>query len=325
MKETELFFPSSHDDGFQIRALLWEPENQTEPRGIVQILHGMAEHIERYRDFAQFLTDNGFITCGQDHIGHGKSVKSSAEWGMIPADGAEIFVENTEKLRLLMQDRFKTVGAADAAEPASPLPYILFGHSMGSFILREYLSQYAEGLSGAIICGTGHPAPMLSSAGRLLAKLLSTFRGNNHLSNLLHNMSVGAYSKQIEGADTPLDWLSTDPDVVEKYIADPGCGFMFSVSGNVALTTLTGSIVKKETIEAVPKELPLLFMAGSDDPVGEKGAAVKKAAGLFKDTGHSNVALTLYEGKRHEVLNEIGKEDVYQDILEWIVAQIEPA
>ena len=313
MQEIELSFPSA-DAVSDIRALIWEPDDvsTTPASGIIQILHGMAEHIERYRGFAEFCTSNGYIVCGHDHVGHGKSVDDPDQWGIMPSDSAGVLVEDAQSFRVLMQKRYPTSESDDA------LPYIPFGHSMGSFVLRMYLTKYAKGLSGAVICGTGHPPAMLSAAGSLIAKFLSATKGDAHRSPFLHNLTVGAYSKQIENARTPVDWLSTDDSIVDEYIAAADCGYMFGTGSNATLTELTKNVVKRETVAAVPADLPLLFIAGGNDPVGEKGKAVQAAVDLFKETGHTNVTLKLYDGMRHEILNEVDKDAVYQDVIQWI-------
>ncbi len=326
MKETEIRF-ASQDGVSNLRALVWEPDGEegtVNARGIIQILHGMAEHIERYRPFAEHCAAAGFIVCAHDMVGHGKSVESSVEWGVLPPHGMNILIEDAHQLRHLMQERFCPPSAAENTDTQTRLPYILFGHSMGSFVVRNYLALHSDGLAAAIICGTGHPAALLSNIGTLIARILHAFRGNSYRSKLLTAISVGAYSKQIENARTPLDWLSTDAAVVEEYRVAPDCGFPFATGANSTLFSLTSHMVKRRTIQAVPEGLPLLFIAGEDDPVGAKGAGVKQAVALFKDTGHTDVTLTLYPGMRHELLNEVDKEQVYQDILGWIEEKVSP-
>jgi alpha-beta hydrolase superfamily lysophospholipase len=343
MKETELSYPS-YDGISQIRALLWEPDNgaafasasadnfpsasasapasppATNPRCILQILHGMAEHIERYRAFASYCTAHGIVVCGHDHIGHGKSVARKEQWGHMPYNGQEILVEDAHRLRHLIQERYQQAPAPNGAQAAPP--YVLFGHSMGSFVLRAYLSRHAEGLAAAILCGTGQQPAVLSALGKFLARLLGTFKGIEYHSPLLINLTVGGYHKQIANARTTLDWLSTDESVVAAYSAAENCGFPFGTGANYSLISLTHTAGKRKTITAAPVSLPLLFIAGTEDPVGEKGTAVKRAVQLFKDTGHQDVTLTLYEGMRHELLNEHGKERVYDDIKSWIEARL---
>ena len=256
--------------------VLWMPPVGQPVRAIVQITHGMSEHIERYDHFARFLAAHGFAVCGQDNIGHGKSVASPDDWGQIPARGGKkALIENVHVLRGIMEKLVTEEGVAaaggsaralasdaatsadaasspavadaavapaDAAAPdaavapdaTAPLPYFMFGHSMGSFILRDYLAHYGEGLAGAIICGTGHQSAAVATAGLAAAKAVARAKGERHISDTLFNLADGAYGKAIKGARTELDWLSTNPLVVDAYIADPACGFRFSEMAQVA-------------------------------------------------------------------------------------------
>jgi alpha-beta hydrolase superfamily lysophospholipase len=309
--ETELYY-LSHDGTTQIRALLWEPDATTPPQGMIQIAHGMAEHIERYRDFARFLADHGFIVCANDHLGHGKSVSSSDDWGNLPVKGGkDILIEDTHRLRILIAERFST-----------ELPYVLFGHSMGSFIARSYCAHHGEGLAAAIFCGTGQQPLWLSRAGGMLAKLISSIKSATHKSTFLNNMGAGAYSKAVDKPRTPLDWLSFDEGNVDAYIADPASGFLFSAGGYATLLSLTAEIVTPACARAIPQDLPILFIAGAEDPVGTNGKGVEAAAEQLRKTGHTNVTVRLYEGMRHEILNETGHAKVYQDVLDWIVSSL---
>lgn len=304
----------SNDGKSQIKGLIWSPERAgspargTNPKGIVQIVHGMAEHIGRYDDFAQFLAQQGYIVCAHDHIGHGKSVSDPKEWGCLPADGGkEILVEDVHELR-------KTV----AARYSRQTPYFLFGHSMGSFVVRAYLARHAEGLAGAILCGTGNQPRIVSKAGNWLARRIAASKGEDATSQLLHNMGAGAFSKQIENARTSVDWISTDPAVVDAYIEDEMCGFMFSAGGYATLTDLTGEVVGTACAAKVPKDLPVLFIAGDQDPVGSCGKDVLAAADLLRQAGVSDVEAKLYQGMRHEILNEPEHARVYDDVLAWL-------
>jgi alpha-beta hydrolase superfamily lysophospholipase len=311
MNQTELNY-LSHDGQTQIHALLWEPDDgAAAPKGVVQIAHGMAEHINRYKDFAGFLVENGFVVCANDHLGHGQSVVSPDDWGNIPLkNGKDILVEDVNQLRSLVAAHYPNV------------PYFLFGHSMGSFIVRSYCMRYASGLAGVVVCGTGQLAPILSKAGNLLAHLISGFKGEQHKSKLLESMGIGAYSKQIAKARTKLDWLSVSEDNVDAYIADPACGFTFSTGGDAALTALTAEIVSPACPAAIPLDLPMFFIAGSQDPVGDNGKGVLQAAEALRKTGHEQVEVKLYPGMRHEILNEANHEVVYQDVLDWLVSVI---
>jgi len=314
-----MYYPSS-DGATNIRALLWRPDDLEEEGAdtlcILQIMHGMGEHIERYRDFARFCTQNGIIVCGHDHVGHGKSVTSEGQWGHMPKNGKEVLVKDAHRLRELMQERYPS------DVPSKAIPYVMFGHSMGSFVLRIYLAQYAEGVAAAIFSGTGQQPIMLSRGGSLLARFLGATKGSDYRSPLLHNLTVGAYADQLDSAETPLDWLSTDADVVADYIAAPDCGFMLDAAATIALTDLTATMVKRKTVAAIPTSLPLLFISGTEDPVGEMGKGVKRAVNLFRKTGHKNVKLFLCKGMRHEVLNERNKERVYDAILGWLKEKV---
>lgn len=308
-----LSFPS-HDGGHDIVATVWQPASADAaraPRGVVQLVHGMSEHIGRYDDFARHLVSCGFVVCGEDHIGHGRSVDSPEQLGCLPPDGAGALVENVHELRGIVAPRV-----------APDTPYVLFGHSMGSFISRAYLARHGQGLAAAVLCGTGQQPLAVSRAGNLLARALCALRGVDYRSSFIDGMGAGAYSKQIDGARTPFDWLNTDPAGVDAYIADPLCGFMFSVGGYAALTALTGEIATARCVEAVPKELPVLFIAGDQDPVGACGAGVRQAAEALERAGVADVTVRLYEGMRHEVLNEPGHAQVYADVTDWIGARL---
>ena len=216
----------SHDGTSTIKGLVWEPERtrgsrRVAPRGVIQIVHGMVEHVGRYDEFARFLVEQGFVVCAADHIGHGKSVASADELGCLPVDGKETLIEDVHELR-------KTVTARYSRQT----PYIMFGHSMGSFVTRAYLARHGEDVAAAVICGTGQQPLVLSKAGNALARFLAKTKGADYRSKLLDGMGVGAFAKQIENPRTPHDWVCTDPAVVDAYIADELCGAMFSVDGD---------------------------------------------------------------------------------------------
>ena len=332
--------------------VLWMPPAGQPVRAIVQITHGMSEHIERYDHFARFLAAHGFAVCGQDNIGHGKSVASPDDWGHIPAHGGKkALIENVHVLRgimekLAMQEGVAAAGGSEptlapdaaaaapgaapdaaAAAPAdapatAPLPYFMFGHSMGSFILRDYLAHYGAGLAGAVICGTGHQSAAVATAGLAAAKAVARAKGERHISDMLFNLADGAYGKAIKGARTELDWLSTNPMVVDAYLADPACGFRFSAGAYIALTGLLVDLSKKSNINRIPKELPLYLIAGSEDPVGDRGRGVARVFKEYKEAGIEDVDMRLYLGARHEILNEVDKEKVYDDVLKWLEAHL---
>ena len=318
---TEFTFDSA-DGRSQVRAVLWVPLSMEradaafgepelgcfKPRGVVQLIHGMAEHIGRYDDFARFLADAGYLVAGHDHIGHGDTAGAPEHRGVIDAEGgADAMIEDAQMLRLLVSQQV-----------ASGTPYFIFGHSMGSLVLRSYLPRYGSGLAGAIICGTANEPVAVSRAGNLAARAIARVRGDDYRSNLLHALADGAYSRAITDARTPFDWLSRDPAVADAFMADEACGFMFGAGAYATLTELAHRANDSATYRDTPHDLPLLFVSGDADPVGKCGRAVADAAESMEAAGAEDLTLRLFSGMRHEILNEIGKEEVYDFILEWI-------
>ncbi|MGI6032947.1 MAG: serine aminopeptidase domain-containing protein [Coriobacteriales bacterium] len=299
---------TSHDGTSEIHGCIWyDPANVT-PTGIVQIAHGMAEYIGRYDDFARWLVRQGFVVAGHDHIGHGNSVSSPEQWGRIPAsNGKHVLIEDLHTMRSVVGGHYP-----------SNVPYFMFGHSLGSYILRSYITTHGEGLSGAIICGTGHVEPAVSKAGVLLARAIALKDGEDSVSTLLDDMSVGGYAKAVPDARTPFDWLSHNTDNVDAYIADERCGFKFSVGAMSVVAQITGEVCSFKSANRIPKSLPLLYIAGDEDPVGSQGAGVRKACEMAQRAGVLDTELKLYRGMRHEILNETGHEAVYEDVNAWL-------
>lgn len=300
---------ASADGSSTIHATVWAPADPAlaaAPRAVVQIVHGMAEHVLRYDAFARYLACRGFVVAGDDHIGHGRSAAAERR-GVLPAEGgADALVADEHTLRGLIASRV-----------APGTPYVLFGHSMGSYLARVYLGRHGRGLAGAVICGTGFVPVATSRAGHALARLLCALRGEDYRSKLVDRMGVGAYAAQVEGA-TGVEWISHSKENVDAYLADPLCGFMFSVGGYATLTALTAEACSRACAARMPHDLPLLYIAGAGDPVGDMGRGVRKAALLAQNAGQTNVTLRLYEGMRHEILNEDDRGRVMADVLAWM-------
>lgn len=298
----------SADGRSTIRASVWLPAGADvgRLRGVVQVVHGMAEHVGRYDEFARFLAGRGYLVCGDDHIGHGRSAEPGLRGHVPLSAGANALVEDERRLHELVSGRV----------PAD-VPYFLFGHSMGSFIARVYLSRHAEGLSGAVICGTGSVPVGLSRAGNALSRAIAALRGERHRSSLVDGMGAGAYARSVRGP-TGFEWLSRDEGNVERYLADEACGFMFTVGGYAALTSLTAESCSRAAARRVPRDLPLLFVSGAEDPVGDCGRGVRRAACLYLDAGGSDVSVRIYDGMRHEILNEGGRSRVFRDVATWL-------
>lgn len=303
-------FPSA-DGKTTIHAIFWQPEKQ-KPVAVIQLVHGMSEHIERYAPFAEFLASKGFLVCGHDHIGHGGSVVNKEDLGHMPAsNGAEILVEDMETLRSIASSIFPDV------------PYFMFGHSMGSYALRVYLTKYGQDLAGAIICGTGWVPEAVSVFGARIAKGLAKIKGEHGKSKFVHSMINGSFSNSVEDPRTEFDWISENPDNVDEFMEDDLDGFQFTLGGYISLIRLAGIASKLRSAKKIPSTLPLLFIAGSDDPVGADGRGVAEAVDLMKKAGIKDVEVIIYGGMRHEVLNERDNGRVFDDVLGWLERHME--
>lgn len=303
-KFTEFTFPSSNGRT-AIRVRKFEPDGEI--RGIVQIAHGVAEHCERYDAFMTFLAENGFVAAANDHLGHGKSINDESELGFFAEkDGWDLVVRDMFKLHELLTTEYPDV------------PCFLFGHSMGSFLARTFIIRHPALLKGAIICGTGQQSPALVGAGKTMAKMVCAFKGAKHKSNLLNNTAFGKYNSGFDTVRTPCDWLSRDEANVDKYISDPLCGFVPTAGLFRDMMSGISFIGKKENVALMRKDLPVFFIAGDKDPVGENGKGVQKAYELFKEAGMTDVTLKLYPDCRHELLNELNNDEVMGDILNWL-------
>lgn len=281
------------------------------PRAIVQIIHGIAEYIDRYDEFMSFLADNGIIAVGTDHLGHGKSIESEEQTGFFAYDnGWDYAVRDEEVLRLAMHENYPE------------LPIIVFGHSMGSFMARTLLIRYPDAFNAAIISGTGNQGAALVNGGLFMGNLVTGLKGAHHYSKFLNNLAFGSYNKIYDNPKTEYDWLSRDEANVQKYIDDPLCGFIPSCSLFRDMMTGVKFITNKKNLTAMNKDMPVYFMSGDMDPVGECGKGVQKAYNNFLEAGMKDVSIKLYPGGRHEMLNEINKDEVYTDILAWLGSKI---
>lgn len=302
IKREEFYFDSS-DGEARIRALAWTPKES--PRAIVQLAHGMVEHIERYDDFARTLAASGYAVVGNDHIGHGKSLMHGSELGQLPVGANDIMIADVHTLRGIAQERFGS------------LPHIVFGHSMGSFVVRAYAARYGEGLAGLIACGSGQSRGVYA-LGELIARLIARIYGGDYRSRMLDNVAMGSYGRRLKGSTGPLDWLNTSAEKVQAYADDPECGFMFSAGGYASLIALIDESGSRECARNTPAELPVLFISGEQDIVGDYGTGVRRAADALAQTGHVDVEVRLYEGMRHEILQEPAHDIVYADVLDWL-------
>lgn len=281
-----------------------------EPRAVFQIVHGMCEYFGRYEDYAKTLAANGIAVVGHDHLGHGNSAPTANDLGFTAAGGGADF---------LVEDVYALTEKVKAEYPG--LPVILFGHSMGSFVAREVLARHGEAYLAAVICGTGGPeAP--AGAGKAMAKVIMVFRGERHRSGLLKNIAFAGYMKKTEKGAPANAWLTHDYKIVDKYNADPFCTYTFTVRAYHDLFTLVAWANDKKWANRLPKDLPCYVTAGEEDPVGAFGKGPRTVADRMVAAGMKKVTLRMWPGMRHEILNEIGKEEVYRELNEWIFAQL---
>jgi len=297
----EVTFPS-HTNECDIFARIYYPEGT--PKGILQLAHGMAEHIDRYDEFAKILCAQGYIFAANDHAGHGRSLKDEAHKGYFAAeDGWTAVVEDLREFRGILKAEYPE------------LPYILMGHSMGSFLARTYAARYPDEMDALIISGTSGKNPVLGIAKWLAAREIKK-RGAMTPSLLLNKLAFGSYNKQFKPERTGFEWLTTVESIVDAYVADPLCGFPFTAAGFRDLFNGLGEVSESAWAGKVPN-VPILVFSGDCDPVGANGKGVREVADALITSGH-DVKLKLYPGCRHEMLNEACKEEVFGDILNFL-------
>ena len=306
---------ASADGVTQIHGVKWTPEGQ--PVAVLQIVHGMVEYIERYRSFAEFLNSKGFVVVGHDHIGHGESVSSPEEWGIMHAKHPS---------DIMVEDIYANYKLTKQAYPS--LPYFIMGHSMGSYMTRKCLSVKAkemDGLAGAIIMGTGTEASGTINAGLAFINFLSFFRSDEYRSTMVRDMTYSAPYKQYDctGATPDNSWLTKDVETVKKYYSDPKCTYTFSLGAYRGLVESTKYDNDPANIAKMKKDLPVFFVSGACDPVGNMGKGVEAARDKFVAAGMQDVSLKLYDNDRHEILNEIDREVVYEDLYAWMQKKME--
>ena len=297
----EYSYPSVTGEA-DIFARSWAPADGR-IKAVVQGVHGMAEFGERYEEFATALCNAGFAFIMNDHIGHGKSVAPNGTKGYFGGEKNAFgkgFVDDSHQLTLIAKDEFKK-------------PVIIFGHSMGSFVTRSYITKYADDIAAAVICGTSGKNPG-AGAGILLASLISKVKGEKHPSKLIDKIAFGTYNKRTEGR-TAFDWLSRNTENVDWYINNDDCGFLFTASGYKNMFELLDSVSTDGWYRKVPKDLSILLIAGEEDPVGAYSKGVNEVFEKLKATGHSNVQCKLYKDDRHEILNELDREHVFDDVI----------
>lgn len=301
MTQTEAFtFSSTAGDTLDGR--LWLPDGQ--PRAVVQLVHGMAEHIDRYERMARWLNAESIAVTGHTHLGHGP--KAAILGHFSDRDGWQRLIDDVHRLRQRTQERFPGV------------PYFILGHSMGSFVTRCYLREHGEGLAGAILCGTGYFSRGKLTAALLVANLVCFLGGARKPCPLIDRLAFGGSNRPFAPSRTAFDWLSRDEAEVDRYIADPYCGFPFTGSGYRELFRGLWRLTDLAPLKQIPRTLPLLLISGDADPVGGMGKGVERVARQFREAGLEQVEMTLYPGARHELFNETNRDEVCQDVSAFI-------
>ncbi len=298
---TEIFIPSS-DEKTQLHGFIWTPEGT--PKGVVQLVHGMEEHIDRYDEFAQWLAKNGYAVIGHDHLGHGKSIASEEDLGYFAKQkGTQCVLRDMHAFTLRAKKEF----------PDKPV--FMLGHSMGSFFARRYVTVYPRELAGLILSGTGQKPYLAVHAGRRMAKAAALAKGDHHRSKFIEKMALG--NKPLES------WLCTRQEICDAYKADPLCGQPFTVGAYVDFFRLLEQLALEKDKDRVPKDLPILLIAGMKDPVGDMSKGVLKCYNRYKAWGLTDVDAIFYKDDMHEILNEKDREDVYRDVLHFLDTRVE--
>ncbi|MBE5824199.1 MAG: alpha/beta hydrolase [Butyrivibrio sp.] len=305
VRKEELTY-KSRDRQTMLHAIRWIPEG--EPIAILQIIHGMQEYVDRYDEFANYLAERGILVIGNDHLGHGGSVGENGTKGFFcKEDPATVLVRDAHRLKKMTQEDYPGI------------PCFILGHSFGSFVAREYITRYGTGIKGAIIQGTAFmPTGTVKSLTGLVS-FLQFILGEKTRSTMVNNMAFKGYLKRIQNPRTKFDWLSHNEESIDKYIADPFCNFVFTLNGFKTMAELLKRVQDVEKMEDIPKNLPILITGGKEDPVGSYGDALKRLYTIYTNELHiENVELKLYDGMRHELQQEIGRETVFEDQYNWL-------
>ncbi len=307
MGKEEFYYDSSCNTN-KIHAVKWVPEGT--PLCIVQIVHGMAEYVERYEEFAMFLNERNIMVVGADHLGHGLSMGDNPSGYFCEQQPEKVLVEDARILKTIIRNEYPDI------------PYIMFGHSMGSFITRNFIHTYSREIDGAILAGTGMlPKPLLPVM-KLIVKVLILAKGSRYKSAFADKIAFGSYQNRIENPQTAYDWLSTDETMVKKYLEDSRTAFKFTLNGFQGLVGLISGLYDRDKIAGMEKDIPLYFIYGDQDPVGDYGKSAYKSSRVYADAGIKRVTNKVYPGKRHELLFEDIRKEVMEDIYAWIIKEV---
>ncbi len=309
MIKQEGYYDSANGTG-KVKYYIRLPE--TTPRAIVQIVHGMCEFFERYDDLCLYLCDRGFIVCGNDHIGHGASVESDADFGFFAEnDGDRVVVADVANLRDMMKKKYKM------------LPYVMLGHSFGSFVARAYAASNPNAIDALILSGTsGQKMPV--KAGKLLCKVIRSLKGKRYRSRLIKSMAFAGYNKRFKvDHPTGCEWVTSDPYALKAYAEDKRCTFIFTVQAFYDMFSLISYIQSDKWYNDFPPSLPLFIMAGENDPVSKYTNGIFEMMKALKAKYVCDIEYRVYKGERHEVLTGLSKYEAFEDIYGWIDERLE--
>lgn len=298
MKEkTGTFLSANKESNIRYRICL--PDGNA--HGIIQISHGMCEYFDRYEDTIKYFTDNGFVVCGNDHMGHGYSAEDENDLGYFGIDTWRCFADDLKQLNEIVRKSYRS------------LPYILWGHSMGSFVVRDYITRYASTIDGCIICGTSGTNKAVG-AGIAICSLLQKIKGEKYRSDFVKKLSFSGYNKLFASEKDSHSWLTRERSVRDKYRNDKFCNFTFTVSGYKNMFSLLKEVSSEEWASRVPLSLPIFLISGRDDPVGANGKGVDEVFDRLNDREICLLKYKLYDGCRHEIHNETNRDEVWSDI-----------
>ena len=299
MVMSQEYYSPSVDGVHQLHTLLWVPEGDV--KAVLQIVHGMAEHIERYDEFGRYLAERGVAVVGHSHLGHGRTAKDAGELGWFGwPDGNEYLIGDIHRTREKTQFRFPGV------------PYYILGHSMGSFLTRQYLGLYGGGLSGAIVMGSSDLPGVLLKTAEKLCMLIAKRKGWRYRSPFIDGFVIRGFEKKLG-----IEWLSKNPENNRRYQEDPMCGFAFTLNGFYHFFRTVQRANEMEAAGRMLKDVPILFAAGGEDPVSNNARGVRAVFRRYQKQG-ANAGLKLCDGMRHEILNEVDRMTVFEDIYNWM-------
>ena len=302
----EQYLIDSRDMKSKLQAYEWTPKKDV--KAVLIAIHGMSEHMLRYAEMAEYLNSKGIVFAGIDLLGHGRSAPNEERLGYFcERDAATVAVRDVHRLKKTVQDKYPGV------------PVFLFGHSMGSYIARNYIERYGTGINGVIIQGGGDDKAVRLFFGRSILKLAGLFKGEYYRSKFCTALTLGSCINSVKDKKSPNAWIANRAEVVEKYDADPLCGFIFTINGYKTLIEFCSRSRDKKLLGSIPKSLPMLIISGAQDPVGENGAGVKRMYEIYKGLNMKDVEMKLIENARHEIHNEDMRFEVYDIYADFVL------